>query len=133
MPPTKRTPAKASPRKTAVEKIDKFESLRARARASEFEISSGREPLVLDAFDPPITATYPSSLESRLALDEATREMRLVAILRIFLGGDQFIRAVREFDKLPDSDALLLGLVLKLIDHFVGPGAGDVPGGSPAS
>lgn len=138
MPPKGRAPAKKTPAAAAAvdktaERIDKFEAMRARARSSPFEIRGHVEPLVLDAFDPPVTARYPASLEAKLELDEAAANMRIAAILRIYLGGEQFARVVRAFDKFDDPEALLLGLVLQLLDHFNGSGAGDVPGGSQAS
>ena len=139
MPPKGRAPAKKVPAKdapadvTTAERISKFDALRARARSSPFEIRGAVEPLVLDAFDPPVIARNPDTLEAKLELDEATASMRFAAVLRIYLGGEQFVRVVREFDTFDDPEALLLGLVLQLFDHFNGPSAGDVPGGSQAS
>lgn len=141
MPPKGRAPArKAAPAKAQVaepvdkvaDRIEMFEALRARAHGSQFELRGRVEPLVMNAFDPPVTATFPTTLEGRLELDSAARDMNLAVILRIFLG-DQLIRVIRQLDQAGDSDALALGLVLRLLDHFNGVGAGDVPGGIPAS
>lgn len=132
-------PRKAAARKVAApappahgEQIEAFEGLRARARASGLTLISPSEPFEVPGFDPPVYARWPKSLIVREELYEATRHLSVFAALRIVLG-DDYPRVLAAFDALPDGDELLVGAYMRMLDHFQGPGAADVPGGTPAS
>ncbi|MFE2998664.1 hypothetical protein ACFXG4_27135 [Nocardia sp. NPDC059246] len=139
-------PRKTTARKTVAaerpasphrEKIVAFEDLRERARASNLYLKSAAdsEPFVLGperGFDPPIEVNWPSSLLAREDFDIASRRTDIFGMLRILLGSD-FRRVLEAFDRLSDSEELLVGLTMRIVDHFNGVGASDVPGGTPAS
>ncbi|NEW33844.1 hypothetical protein GV791_14900 [Nocardia cyriacigeorgica] len=129
---TKRAAAKDKDRAEAIERFDDF---RRRAASVGVTKKSGGE-LVLGAehgFEPPITARWPESLAARTKLDIATEYGDIGTTLRILIGPAQLLRVAEMFDPLPDADALLTGLTMYIIEKFLGPGAGDVPGGTQAS
>lgn len=132
----RKTPAKkVTPRKAVAEKIDTFEALRRRAGDQGLNISEP-EPYILGAdrgFDPPLVISYPTKLSDKVALDVAARRADYVSFLHTLLGDTGFARVLAAFDNEPDGERLLIGLQLIVLDHFLGRGAGDVPGGSPAS
>lgn len=130
----RKAPAKKAPPKTAAEKITAFDELRAIAGDAHL---GGRhtEPYVMGAefgFDPPLEAKFPTDLEGKIALDLAYRRNDAVAILAVLLGEPGLLRAVRAFKGEADGDRLLVGLQLRLTDHFLGKGASEV-GGTAAS
>ncbi|WP_029932512.1 hypothetical protein [Nocardia otitidiscaviarum] len=137
MPPKGRTPAKkAAPRKrpsTPAERTDTFHALRARASKAPGITVVAPEPLVFNEFDPPIVAKIPDSLMGKLSLEIAGRDNDYIEFLRLAIGPDGLMQAVRTFNDEKDGERLLLGLMLRIADHFYGRGAGDVPGGTPAS
>lgn len=139
-PPRKTAPRKAAPRKAARPKaapsphraeIEAFEEFRDRARRSGLSLVT-REPFAVPGFDPPVHAHWPKSLAAREEFDQAVRHLNVFSALRITLG-DDYARVLAAFDALDDGETLLIGLYMRIIDHFNGPGASDVPGGSPAS
>lgn len=136
MTTTRKAPAKrAAPRKTVEQKISAFEGLRKRAGTNGLTIPEYK-PLTLGpdmGFDPPLVVTYPDKLSEKIALDVAARRDDTIGFLHSLLGDLGFARVLAAFDGEPDGERLLVGLQLHLLDHFLGRGAGDVPGGSPAS
>lgn len=132
-PPARRT----TPRKPVAEKIDAFEALRARAAgAPKPGAKVNVAPLTLgpaEGFDPPIVVRWPSALSEKIGLDVASRRGDAVGFLSTLLGDHNFVRVVAAFENEPDNEMLLVGLQLRLTDHFLGRGAGEAPGGTPAS
>lgn len=143
MPPrARKAPARAprkAPAKTAEQKIAAFDALRQRAAAAHTNMltpSHTSEPLTLgkeEGFDPPLVARFPSNLADKVALDVAARGGHVVLALQILLGDLGLMRAVAALSSEADSEALLIGLHFRIMEHFLGPGATDVPGGTPAS
>lgn len=131
---TKKTPAR---RKTVAQKVDTFEKLRARAAgAPKLGANLNATPLTLgpdEGFDPPLVISYPTALSEKIALDVATRRADPIGFLHTLLGDRDFVRVVAAFEDQPDNEMLLVGLQLRVTDHFLGRGASDVPGGTPAS
>jgi hypothetical protein len=136
---TTRKPAarRTATRKPVAEKIDAFEALRARAAgAPKPGANVNVAPLTLgpaEGFDPPIVVRWPSALSDKIGLDVASRRGDAVGFLSTLLGERNFVRVVAAFENEPDNEMLLVGLQLRLTDHFLGRGAGEAPGGTPAS
>lgn len=118
------------------QRIALFDELRARAGDSPGIVPRGvSEPYVLGpeaGFDPPLVARFPDDLELKLELEVATRRGDQLGGLNIMLGDEGLLRVVRLFKQFQDGDKLLVGLYLRLQDHFLGRGAAEV-GGTPAS
>ena len=138
MTTTRKAPAKRTPaRKPVDQKIEAFEALRARAAGtSKLGANVNVAPLTLgpaDGFDPPIVVRWPSALSDKIGLDIASRRGDAIGFLHTLLGERDFVRVIAAFENEPDNELLLVGLQLRLTDHFLGRGAGEVPGGSPAS
>ncbi|MEU3011055.1 hypothetical protein [Nocardia asteroides] len=135
MPTTRKPAVKRAPRKTTAQKVSAFEGLRRRAGDNSLAVPE-YQPITLGAdmgFDPPLVVTYPELLSDRVALDVASRRDDTIGFLFQLLGERGFARVLLAFDGQPDGERLLVGLQLYLLDHFLGRGAGDVPGGTPAS
>lgn len=136
---TTRKPAakRTTPRKTVEQKVDAFEALRARAAGTpKLGSNVNREPLTLgpaEGFDPSIVVRWPSALSDKIGLDVASRRGDAIGFLHTLLGDLDFVRVVAAFENEPDNEMLLVGLQLRLTDHFLGRGAGEAPGGTPAS
>lgn len=137
MTATRKTPVKKAAPRTVEQKVANFDEFRRRASGFTFttETASARPPYVLGpdkGFDPPVVVAFPEKLTGQVQLDQAIRREDYFGALGVLLGG-QLMRVVGAFDRYDDGMALLTGLVLSIIDHFTGPGASDVPGGSAAS
>lgn len=140
MPPrTRATTAKSTAKKAAprprAQKVQAFDEFRKRAAGMNIT-ASVPEPVVLGkehGFDPPVVARWPETLAQQVMLTSAVDSGRPGPVLQIFLGTDQLLRVAQMFDQFPDGDALLVGLASHLWERFIGPGSGDVPGGSRAS
>ncbi len=134
--PRKRAPRKApapkpSPNRAAIEAYGEF---RERARKSGLRLRQNDEgPYVIPGFDPPIAARFPRKLVDREEFDEASRNRNLLGMLRVLLAADDYRRVLTAFDAFDDGDDLLIGLVMKIIDHANGEGASEAPGGSTPS
>lgn len=131
-----KAPAKKAAPSPHRDKIVAFEEFRDRARTSGLRIkgTQGVPPYVLGAdrgFDPPIEIRWPTSLLAREDFDLASRHLDVFGMLRILLG-TEYRRVLEAFDTFDDSDELMIGLVMKIVDHFNGVGASDA-GGTPAS
>ncbi len=142
MPPQARkaAPRRAAKPKTPQDKVASFDALRQRARASGLPTSLApahtSEPLTLgkeDGFDPPLVARFPSRLTDKVSLDMAYRGGHVPLALQILLGDAGLLRAVAALGSEPDGEALLIALHARILEHFLGPGAADVSGGTPAS
>ncbi|MFI2561514.1 hypothetical protein [Nocardia farcinica] len=130
----RRAPAKSRPA-TTEEKITAFDELRARAGGRRAAAITA-PPYVLGkdmGFDPPIEIAFPEGIGNRVALELAARRGDVTGFLTALIPDDNLVRILAALQRQPDGDRLLIGLQLKLVDHFFGPGAGDVPGGTPAS
>lgn len=130
-----------------------FEAYRARARARLGQTVEPKQivPFVLgpkQGFSPPIVITMPEATKHQLALDELVEDGKAIKALRLMFNGrpQDFDRILDAFDdqvKVLRADGedittpeLVIALWLRVLDHFttqVGPGAGDVPGGSNGS
>lgn len=136
---TKRPSSKQAEPTTLEQRVDAFEALRNRARGSALNVATpvaSQEPFVLgpeDGFDPPLIIEWPASLPQRVALEVTSRHGQVVGFMQNLLPDRDFIRVIAMFAPFPDADRLLVGLYLQILEHFFGPGAGDVPGGTPAS
>lgn len=138
------TPRKTTPRKTAAAAVPaeetQFEKFgRFRARASNLTVAASPvdeiEPFVLgedDGFDPPIAVQFPKDLEHQYLLDRALRAQDHFGVLEILMGGE-LRRVLRVFSAHEDGAQLLVGLVYTIMDHYLGRGGTDVPGGSQPS
>lgn len=120
--------------KTVEQKVADFSEYRQRASGFAFTTDDAetKPPFLVKGFDPPIAVAFPTELSEQIALDQYMRRRDFFGALGILLGG-QLMRVAQAFGKEKDGMALLAGLTLKIIDHFTGPGASDVEGGSPAS
>ncbi|MBF6328731.1 hypothetical protein [Nocardia transvalensis] len=141
------TPKKAVPRKAAgkapepnpvAEKIAAFDALRDRARGSTLQVltPASDDPFRLgpeDGFDPPLVVEWPQDLPTKIGLEATARVGNIVPFLQLLLGDRDLMRVVAAFSRFADGERLLVGLYLRIMEHFFGPGAGDVPGGTPAS
>ncbi|WP_280455642.1 hypothetical protein [Nocardia brasiliensis] len=137
-PPRKAPTPKAAPKPDPVlERIARFDELRARAGHASAGLSavvSTHYELGAEwGFDPPVVASFPTDLEAKVELEIASRRGDTIGILAYLLGDLGLVRVIRAFKSQPDGERLLYGLQLRLQDHFLGRGAGDVPGGTPAS
>jgi hypothetical protein len=142
--PAKKTPAKktkpAAAEPTVTEqRVAAFEALRDRARGSRLNVATPvatQLPLALgpeDGFDPPLVIEWPTNLATRVTLELTSRHGQVVGFLQNLLPERDFLRVIAVFTPLPDADRVLVGFYLHILEHFFGPGAGDVPGGTPAS
>lgn len=127
------TPPAKRPTRPVRKNVDVFDRLRKRADAAGSVVTNeDAEPYVIDAFDPPVVVEWPAKLIALDDLDMAYRNDDYTGMLRILLGED-YRRVLEKFDEYPDALLLLSGLALEIIEHFVGSGVNDVPGGSAAS
>lgn len=134
----KRAPAKKAA--VRVEKVDAFKGYWLRARGPKTPRGHRPEALVLGAdkgFDPPVAIALPTLLEKIDDLDLALRHGNNLEVLRLMLGSE-YRRVFAMFDAYAseaDVDPIdLLDLLSEEVqEHFFGPGATDVPGGSQAS
>ncbi|MFI7191480.1 hypothetical protein ACIBQ0_17235 [Nocardia nova] len=135
---TKKTPAKAEP-SPIEQRVTAFDALRERARGSRLNVATPvatQAPFALgpeDGFDPPLIIEWPASLPKRVALELTSRHGQVVGFMQNLLPEQDFVRVIAMLAPYPDADRLLIGLYLQILEHFFGPGAGDVPGGTPAS
>ncbi len=132
----RKAPAKKAS-KPREERIETFEYLRARGRRSSLSPKAAEdiEPYLLGSdkgFDPPIAVGLPEGLVALAALDQAWRSGDAFGILKLLLGSE-YHRVLKAFDTQPDSMILLVGLAADITTRFMGKGAADVPGGTPAS
>ncbi|MFI6215632.1 hypothetical protein ACIBCD_26875 [Nocardia brasiliensis] len=149
------TPRKSAPRKSPPRKVDAKKPAAPRAKTDDAEQAQTQRkieafdefrsiagdigldgrvtaPYVLDWIDPPVTARFPADLEDKIALDTASRHSDSIGILRVLLGDLGLLRVVQAFRGQPDGERLLVGLQMRLTDHFLGRGAAEV-GGTAAS
>lgn len=129
MPPRKRAPAKP---KITTQKVAAFDEFRKRAEGFGLN-TRRRDPITFAEFTPPIVATFPAKLSQQVELDLAARRADTFGMLAILLGPEQLVRVAQVFEQFEDGDQLIAGFALRVAEHMFGPGAGDVPGGSPAS
>ncbi|WP_280317300.1 hypothetical protein [Nocardia wallacei] len=148
-PPKKRAARKAAePKKQPAapvadpnpiaERIATFDALRDRARNSALQVLTPdlAKPFTLgpeSGFDPPLVVEWPTDVGSKVGLDTAARHGNIVPFMQLLLGDETLMRVVAKFQPFADGDRLMVGLYLQIMEHFFGPGAGDVPGGTPAS
>lgn len=128
-PPARKT----APRKTVEEKITAFDELRARAGGRELGNAPVVAPFEIPGFTPPLIIQWPTSLADKVTLDVTDRNGDIVGFLYTLLGAERLSLVLAAFNGEPDAERLLVGLQLRIRDHFLGAGAGDVPGGTPAS
>ena len=141
----KKATPKKDPQESIPARVEAFEGFGARARASGLTFTNQealkRPPYILGkdkGFDPPITISFPDTLTGQVMLDQAVRREDTFGIFGV-LTGNNLIRITRTFDAYVkargEGDAMLLlaGLSYEALDHFIGPGAADVEGGTPAS
>ncbi|WP_418345273.1 hypothetical protein [Rhodococcus pyridinivorans] len=137
------TPRKSTTRKTQTEpaeqatSFDQFSRFRARAQKLTFAFDGAEtiEPFVMgedDGFDPPVVVKFPEDLEKQYLLERCLRGNDHFGALEILMGGD-LLRVIRAFSKQEDGHRLLVGLVYTIMDHYLGRGGTDVPGGSQPS
>lgn len=139
--PARKAPAKRTPPRPATKTEDNiaaFDALRARARGSSLQVltPAGGGPFILgpeEGFDPPLVVEWPQDLPRKIALEVAARNSNVVPFLQILLDEYQFAKVVAVLSQADDGDRLIIGVYLRIMEHFFGPGAGDVPGGTPAS
>jgi len=117
--------------------FDKFSEFRARAAGVNIPDAFTAEipPYVLgpdQGFDPPVSLEFPDRFEQQVQFEMALRAQDYFAALQVLAGRD-FGRIIHAFGQVEDSYRLLAGLTLKIVDHFTGRGAADVPGGSSPS
>ncbi|MFC9892110.1 hypothetical protein ACFVMC_00310 [Nocardia sp. NPDC127579] len=132
--PPRRTSPKKAPPKTLPEKIAAFDELRAMAGDARL-VGTVMEPYELGpelGFDPPVVARFPSDLEDKVALDIASRRGDTIGILAVLLGDAGLLRVLQAFKTEDDGDRLLIGLQMRLTNHFLGRGAAEA-GGTAAS
>ncbi|PKV80914.1 hypothetical protein [Nocardia fluminea] len=122
-----------APRKTTEQKITAFDELRARAGDRRLGGPSNVAPFEIPGFQPPLIVQWPTSIVERVTLDITNRNADVPGFLYALLGGERLALVLAAVNGQPDPDRLLIGLQLRISDHFLGAGAGDVPGGSPAS
>lgn len=131
---------KSAPRKTTARKppakaknASVFDELRERARSAGYTQAKTRGPFILPLPDrEPLEIPWPK-LSQRLELAEAGSSGNYVTALRVLLG-EHFLTVIEAFEQQgDDSELLLAGLQVQMLEHFMGPGALDVPGGSRAS
>lgn len=135
--PARKAPAKRTPPKprTREDKVADFEEFRRRAngmaavRRLPDPVEIGKD----QGFDPPLVARWPEKLADQILLDSAASKGQTDLILLHLLGREQATRVAAMFAPYPDSDALVIGLVMYLWERFLGPGVNDVPGGTAAS
>lgn len=138
---TRKTPARAVTKPAEQEQettnFDAFSAFR--ARAAKLNIAAAGaveiEPFVLgpdQGFDPPISVGFPKTLEKQYVLERCLRAQDHFGALEV-LTGDQMLRIVRTFSAQEDGHLLLVGLVYMVMDHFLGRGGSEVPGGSSPS
>lgn len=140
----KAAPSK-DPQASIPDRVEAFEAFSARARASGLKFTNQealkRPPYVLGVdkgFNPPITISFPETLTGQVMLDQAVRREDSFGILGV-LTGNNLLRITKTLDAYVkargEGDAMLLlaGLSYEVLDHFIGPGASDVEGGTPAS
>lgn len=127
-----------TPQEKVADNIAMYDEFRQRAKNLRITRGTDRkiEPYVLGpekGFDPPIHITFPTSLPDQIAFDQCARADDVFGMLGVLAGKRNLMRIAREFDQFDDGLVLMGGLVYKMLDHFQGAGAGDVPGGTPAS
>lgn len=154
-PAKKAAPKARTPEERAENNLVRFEELRARAATAG--VSGTITPVAKDVYvvtgaevgdnGEDITFATPTSLRDRTYLvrlitqlkrmiDDKNPTEALALIPDILVGlsdGRSLDRLLIAFDGQPDADALLFGLGVRVIEHFNGPGAVDVEGGSNAS
>lgn len=135
--PRKRTAArKTTAARTAPKSpnLEAFEALRVRARQTTYRLDYDDQlPFVVPGFDPPVEAHWPKLMVDREVFHESARQMNFFGMLRVLLAPEDYMRVLAAFDELDNPGELLIGLTMKVIDHFNGAGAGDAPGGSTPS
>lgn len=141
--PAKKAAPKRTPEQRQRDNVINFNEFRERAKGLSIPDRRNVEPYVLgpdQGFAEPITAAWPDDLEREIGLINAIRamdnhvdELAFIDVVRILFGESGFRYILRVFDTQPDKYTLLTGLVLQVLDHFRGQGAGSVPGGTPAS
>lgn len=132
-PARKTAPRKTAPRKTVEQKISAFDDLRARAGDRTLGVAPAVPPFEIAGFNPPLIIEWPESLAEKVTLDVCERQGDIVGFLFALLGSQRLALVLAAFNSEPDPERLLIGLQIKIRDHFLGRGAGDVPGGTPAS
>ncbi|WP_072814276.1 hypothetical protein [Rhodococcus zopfii] len=134
--PRKSTARKAAPR-AKESSFETFSRFRARAANLSFTFDNSEviEPFVLgpdDGFAPPVVVQFPDDLENQYVLDRCLRNNDFFGALEVLMRGD-LRRVLQAFSAAEDGHRLLAGLVYSIMDHFLGRGGADVPGGSQPS
>lgn len=137
--PKKATQPAAAESTVTEQRVAAFEALRDRARGSRLNVATPvatQAPLALgpeEGFEPPLIIEWPSNLAQRVALEVTSRYGQVVGFLQNLLPEQDFMRVIAVFSQFDDADRVLVGFYLEIMEHFFGPGAGDVPGGTPTS
>ncbi|MFT4202195.1 hypothetical protein [Gordonia sp. (in: high G+C Gram-positive bacteria)] len=154
--PKKKTPKKRTPTQRAADHQKAFDEFRARAHGAGVradEDAEGYPPYIVtadqigDGNQNDVVFAVPATLSERVELTRmisyvsrlnlATQNAEAMAvipdILIAYSSPMDLHRILIAFDQFPDSDELLFGLAIKVIEHFGGKGVVDVPGGSNAS
>lgn len=158
--PKKKTTKKAdqnrTPQQRAEDHQDAFDDLRARAHSAGVRAAGDTEKFpdyviaadkLGDGVDQDVVFSVPTTLTERVELTrmisyvnrlklskQAAEAMAVIPdILIAYSDSGTLHRLLNAFDRFPDSDELLFGLAIKVIEHFSGRGAADVSGGSNAS
>lgn len=140
--PAKKTAPRKSPgpkpapkARTLEQKVDAFAKLRARA-AGVTVSKETRPPVEIgpeDGFDPPLIARWPSTIAEETVVFVAADMGQVGVVVQQLLGREQAMRVAAAFSQYPDGDDLYFALAKLLMEQFIGPGSGDVPGGTAAS
>lgn len=123
---------------SAADALEKFGILRDKAIAKG--LASDTPTIVSDddyvlgedlGFDPEIRIEAPS-LESLIVFQETLNSENSLAISQALLGIENTTAIVRSLDErfgVNDAEHFFVGIVLDVVEHFFGDGAGDVAGG----
>lgn len=153
----RKTPAKRTPEQRAEDHTAAWDDMRARAHSMGLSSSPVEQKLgppfvvsaakINDGINESVEFQRPIDLIQRINLTRMLNQLgRLVAdgqqmealallpdVLIMMSNGRDFNRVLRALATQPDGEALLFVLAVRVVEHFSGRGAVNVPGGSPAS
>lgn len=130
--------ATANKKPTAAQKAAKYATLR--QKAIDRGATNGKptvvtnEPYVLGAeygFEPEISIPVPN-LETLIVFQNAAEGNNVWEITRSIMGPSNAVRIIRALDEnfeVDEAEQVMSGILLDMLDHFFGPGAGEVRGG----